>query len=268
VCASLTLKAGDAIDIDMKMRYPSSEEVRSYPSEFEVAHSEARLKRFNGSLALRSNDGDGVVVYLSGLPVYAHATREDGDDAKGNEAVTALLPRSGTVDRRPSDEESVRMFCTYMEYLGREACVVHVYEKKPVGIPEREFVVTDDGGLTKVEVPGGTRVGYSRSEEYVSRYFEDARADGYAVSNDEVIRFTNGRKTRRDAMKDDGEPLLARMESEQGLSELDCEFADVIPERGASARKIDVEFDITGWEVVRTDVGDDSEGGLLGGLFG
>lgn len=51
----------------MKMSYPSSEEVRSYPSGFEVAHSEARLKGFNGSLALRSDDCDGVVVYLRGF---------------------------------------------------------------------------------------------------------------------------------------------------------------------------------------------------------
>lgn len=99
-------------------------------------------------------------------------------------------------------------------------------------------------------------------------YFEDERASGYAVSNDEAIRFTNGHKTGREVMKEDGEPLLGRMESEQGLRELGCEFADVIPERGASARKIDVEFDITGWEVVRTDLEEESEGGLLGGILG
>ena len=70
-------------------------------------------------------------------------------------------------------------------------------------------------------------------------------------------------------MKDDGEPLLARMETEQGLKEIDCEFERVFPERGASSRKIDVEFDIMGWEVVRTDTGDgDKGGGLLRGLLG
>ena len=256
----------------MKMRYPSSEEVLSYPSEFEVAHSEARLKGFSGSLVMRSDDGDGdgdgVVVYLRGLPVYAHAKRADGGDARGNDAVGDLLSRSGTIDRRPSDSESVRMFCTYMEYLNRDRCVVHVYEKEPVEIPEREFVATGDGGLTKVKVPGGTRVGYSRTHEYVSRYFEEERADGYAVSNDRVVRFGNGHETGVDVVKDDSGPLLARMESETGLRELDCEFVDVIPERGASAQKINVEFDISGWEVVRTDMDEDSGGGLLSGLLG
>lgn len=253
---------------EMKMRYPSSEEVSSYTSEFEAAHSEARRKEFSGSLALRSNDCDGVVVYLRGLPVYAQAREAYEGDMRGIEAVNILLSRRGTVDRRPSDAESVRMFCTYMEYLGRDSCVVHVYEMEPVEVPAREFVVTGEGGLTKVEVPDGVRVGYSRSEEYVSKYFQKESADGYAVSNDEVVRFGNGHETGRDVMKEDEEPVLARMETEQGVRELDCEFADVIPERGGGARKIDVEFDIRGWEVVRTDASEESSGGFLSGLLG
>ncbi|MDZ7687611.1 MAG: hypothetical protein U5J64_02610 [Halobacteriales archaeon] len=253
------------------MQYPSSEEVRSYPSEFEVAHSEARHKGFTGSLVLRSDDGSGVIAYLNGLPVYAYARYDElskGDVSDG-EAVEILSRRRGTVDRHPSDSESVRMFLTYMKYLGRDEQIIHVYEKKPVKIAERTFLVTGDDGLTKVEVPAGARVGYAMSEEEVSRYFEDESADGYAVSNDAVLRFGNGHETGREEMKDDGEPLLARMESEEGLTEIDCEFEHVFPELGASSHKIDVEFDIQGWEVVRTDMDDEEDsGGLLRGLLG
>jgi len=253
------------------MQYPSSEEVRSYPSEFEVAHSEARHKGFTGSLVLRSEDVGGVIAYLEGVPVYAYARHDEvaKSDASGGDAVELLSSKDGTVDRHPSDSESVRMFLTYMEYLGRDEHIIHVYEKEPVEIAERTFLVTGDNGLTKVEVPAGTRVGYSLSEEDVSSYFEDESADGYAVSNDAVLRFGNGHETGREEMKDDGEPLLARMESEQGLKEIDCEFERVFPERGGSSRKIDVEFDIKGWEVVRTDTDDGGEsGGLLRGLLG
>lgn len=251
----------------MKMQYPSSEEVRSYPSEFEVAHSEARHKGFSGSLVLRSDEGDGVVVYLRGLPVYAHAMYRNGDDVRGVEAVDTLTLRSGTVDRRSSDTESVRMFCTYMKYLGRDDSIIHVYRTDEVEIAAREFIVMEDGDLTKVDVPEGVRVGYSRSVEDVSKYFERENADGYAVSNDTVVSFGNGHETERVELKDDGEPLLARMESEEGLNEIDCEFERVFPESGSNARKIDVEFDIQGWEVLRTDVGDES-GGLLSRLLG
>jgi|GEM_PF-2275115 len=246
----------------MKMQYPSSEDVRSYPSEFEVAHSEARHKGFSGSLVLRSDEGDGVVVYLRGLPVYAHAMYRDGDDVRGMEAVDTLTLRSGTVDRRSSDPESVRMFCTYMEYLGRNGSVIHVYRRNEVEIAAREFVVMGDGDLTKVDVPEGMRVGYSRSLEDVSKYFEKENADGYAVSNNMVVSFRNGHETEREVMKEDGEPLLARMGSEKGLDEIDCEFERVFPERGTGARKIDVEFDIQGWEVMRTDTEEES-GGIL-----
>ena len=251
----------------MKMQYPSSEDVRSYPSEFEVAHSEARHKGFSGSLVLRSDEGDGVVVYLRGLPVYAHAMYRDGDDVRGVEAVDTLTLRSGTVDRRSSDPESVRMFCTYMKYLGRDGSVIHVYRRNEVEIAAREFVVMGDGDLTKVDVPEGVRVGYSRSLEDVSKYFEKENADGYAVSNDTVVSFRNGHETEREVMKEDGEPLLARMESEKGLNEIDCEFERVFPERGTGARKIDVEFDIQGWEVMRTDTEEES-GGILNRLLG
>jgi hypothetical protein len=251
----------------MRMQYPSSEDVRSYPSGFEVAHSEARHKGFDGSLVLRSEDGDGVVVYRDGLPIYAHAMYQDGDDVCGSGAVEALKLRSGTVDRRPSDEESIRMFCTYMEYLGRENSLMRVYEKDEVEVGEREFVVTKGGDLTKVDVPGGVRVGYSRSLEEVSKYFENESADGYAVSNDAVVRFGNGHETESKVLKDDGEPLLARMESEKGLNEIDCEFERVFPERGTGTRKIDVEFDIKGWEVVRTD-GKEESGGILNRFLG
>ena len=253
----------------MKMQYPSSEEVRSYTSEFDVANSEACHKGFTGSLVLRSEDGDGVVVYLEGLPVYAYARYEgESSEARGSEAVKTLSGRGGTIEKRPSDEESVRMFRTYMEYLGRDDNNVLVYEKEPVRVEERVFLATGDDGLTKAEVPAGRRVGYARTEKDVSRYFERESADGYSVSNNAVLRYGNGHLTEREEMKDDGEPLLARMDTEKGLTEIDCEFERVFPETGTSSRKIDVEFDIHGWEVVRTDLDEDErKGGLLGGLL-
>jgi uncharacterized protein YehS (DUF1456 family) len=158
------------------------------------------------------------------------------------------------------------MFCTYMKYLGRDGSVIHVYRRNEVEIAAREFVVMGDGDLTKVDVPEGVRVGYSRSLEDVSKYFEKENADGYAVSNDTVVSFRNGHETEREVMKEDGEPLLARMESEKGLNEIDCKFERVFPERGTGARKIDVEFDIQGWEVMRTDTEEES-GGILNRLL-
>jgi len=254
------------------MLYPASEKVRSHSSKFEVAHLEARRKRFSGSLVLEADSGDGIAVYLRGMPVYAYAEYGDGTREYGDRAVDTLCLREGSIDRRTSEEEDVEMFCTYMEYLGKDKPLIYVYEKQKVNILERDLIVMRDEGLSKVNVPEGTRVGYSFSEKFASRYFEEENADGYALSNDAVVRFRDGHKRGGDHMKNDGEPILAKMESEQGLREHDCEFVDVIPEHsthGGGANRVNVEFDIEGWEIVRTDLKKKEENeGLISSLLG
>jgi len=255
------------------MLYPASEKVRSHSSKFEVAHLEARRKEFSGSLVLNSGSGDGIVVYLKGMPVYAYAEYSDGTKEHGDKAVGTLCLREGSIDRRTSDNENVEMFCTYMEYLKKDEPLIYVYEKQNIDVIERDLIVMRDGGLSKVNIPEGTRIGYSISEKFASRYFEEKKADGYALSNDAVVRFRDGYKRGGDQMKDDGDPILAKMESEQGLREHECEFVEVIPEHsthGGGARSVNVEFDIEGWEIVRTDLEKDEEKdeGLISSLLG
>ncbi|MDY7082328.1 MAG: hypothetical protein SXQ77_07985, partial [Halobacteria archaeon] len=54
--------------------------------------------------------------------------------------------------------------------------------------------------------------------------------------------------------KDDDEAILSRMESERGLREQECEFIDIFSEHAVgSVERINVEFDINGFEIVESD---------------
>ncbi|MDY7082040.1 MAG: hypothetical protein SXQ77_06465, partial [Halobacteria archaeon] len=89
----------------MELEYPPSNDVRTYESSFEAAHSEARQKGFNGSLVLRSDDGEGVIVYLDGYPIYSYYTNSDTKHAK--EAMEYIIQQRGEIDRHESEDETV-----------------------------------------------------------------------------------------------------------------------------------------------------------------
>lgn len=254
------------------MDYPPSEQVRTYESPFEAAHSEAREKGFNGSLVLRSDNGDGVVVYLDGWPIYGYYV--DSTEIYGEKAVQHLMPETGLIDRHESNDETVDMFHTYMEYLGRDDGLLDIAERERCEVLERELLITEDDELTKVEVPAGTRIGYAPRPKYAEKYAGEHGLTGYALSNNDVLYFDEGQKTGHEVFKEEEGSVLARMESDRGLRDQECDYCMIFPEHStSSARVVNVEFDIDGWEVVETEeaTGGDSGGekkGLIGRLVG
>ena len=245
------------------MRFPASEQVSSHESSFEAAHTEARKKEFVGSLVLSSSEGDGVVVYLDGWPVYAKYKGERELD--GEEAVGRMRDLSGDLDRHVSRQDSVEMFRTYMSYIGRDEGLIKMHRTDEVQVRERTILVTEGGNLEKTEIPEGLRLGYSADENQASEYFKEEGVTGYALSNSEVIFFENGTEVDRKNFKEDDMSILVRMDSEEGLGALECDFLNVYTQ-GSTGGQVDVEFDIRGWEVVK-ETGSDS-GGLISGLLG
>lgn len=254
------------------MDYPPSHEVRTYESSFEAAHSEAREKGFNGSLVLRSDNGDGVVVYLDGWPIYGYHV--NSTEAYGETAIESLIPETGLVDRHESNDETVDMFHTYMDYLGREQGLLDIAEKEECEVLERELLITVDDELTKIEVPAGRRIGYAPRPKYAEKYAEEHTLTGYALSNNDIIYFEDGRTVAHETFKEDGESMLARMESDRGLRGQECEYIKIFPEHNTStAQVVNVEFDIDGWEIVETESGSapkesEEKKGLIGRFIG
>lgn len=247
------------------MRYPASEEVASHQSTFEAAHTEARKKGFTGSLVFDAVEGEGVVVYLNGWPVYAEyqgPTYETSEDA-----VREMKGMSGEIDRHASRKDAVEMFKTYLNYIGRDEGFINVYRVDQVEIQKRTILVTKAGNLEKTQVPPGKRVGYSPSEDQAVEYFAEEGASGYALSNNEIIFFEEGEETERNRFKEDDLSTLVRMDSEEGLGALECEYLELYTQ-GSSGGKVDVEFDIQGWEIVEGSGEEESSGGLLSGVFG
>jgi len=245
------------------MRFPASEQVSSHESSFEAAHTEARKKEFVGSLVLSSTDGDGVVVYLDGWPVYAKYKGDEEID--GEEAVERMKELSGELDRHVSRQDSVEMFRTYMSYIGRDEGLITMHRTDEVEVHERTVLVTEGGTLNKTELPPGVRLGYSADERQARDYFDEKGMTGYALSNNEVIFFENGTVVEKKEFKEDDLSILVRMDSEEGLGALECDFLNVYTQ-GSTGGQVDVEFDIQGWEIVRET--EKNGGGLLSGLLG
>jgi len=249
-------------DIPDGMRYPASEQVSNHESSFEAAHTEARKKEFVGSLVLSSDEGDGVVVYLDGWPVYAKYKGDEEMD--GEMAVDYMKTLSGRLDRHVSRRDPVEMFRTYMEYIGRDEGLITMHRTDEVEVRKRTILVTESGTLEKTEVPPGIRLGYSADEKQAKRYFSEVSITGYALSNREIIFFEEGEEVDRKEFKEDDFSMLIRMDSEEGLGALECEFLKIYTQ-GSTGGQVDVEFDIQGWEIVEET---EQSGGLLSGILG
>lgn len=247
------------------MRYPASEEVASHQSTFEAAHTEARKKGFTGSLVFDAVEGEGVVVYLRGWPVYAEYQGPSYETSE--DAIHAMKGMSGEIERHASRKDAVEMFKTYLNYIGRDEGFINVYRVDQVTIQERTVLVTKAGNLEKTQVPSGKRIGYSPSEEQAKEYFSEENESGYALSNNEIIFFSDGKEDDRNRFKEDDLSTLVRMDNEEGLGALECEYLELYTQ-GSSGGKVDVEFDIQGWEIVETSGKTESSGGLLSGVFG
>ncbi|MDY7082318.1 MAG: hypothetical protein SXQ77_07930, partial [Halobacteria archaeon] len=180
------------------MKFPQSENVREYESSIEAAHSEAQRKLFDGSLVV-STDGEseGVIVYLGGYPIYAYyidgTDDTDVEEFHSENAVERLTQKHGEIQRHDSDADIVRMFHTYMEYLGRDENLINVYEKARMKVREKTVLVTRDATLDKVSLPEGERVGYAPSAGHAEKFARKHGFTGYAVSNNEVVFFRDGR---------------------------------------------------------------------------
>lgn len=247
------------------MEFPPAEEISTHESTFESAHSEAKQTQFDGSVYIDAGDAEGVAVYMEGWPIYAMYRGTDAE-AVGKEALDAMVPLSGTLERHTASRERVEMFRNYMEFVGRTDGLMDIYEPDNVEVRGRTILVTKAGDLEKVNVPGGVRRGYAPNEDYLASYFEKTGIDGYGLSNNEIVFYEDGEVAERERFKDDGLSILVRIDSKDGLGALECEYLDVYTQ-SESGGKADVEFDIEGWEIVESGE-DDSDGGIVGKIFG
>ncbi|MDY6780399.1 MAG: hypothetical protein SV760_07630 [Halobacteria archaeon] len=249
------------------MNVPPSQEVRSHESSFESAHSEAREKDFTGSLVIDGAGDKGVAVYLDGWAIYAQLTdKVEGSEVFGKEALERMIELSGTVERHVSDTGTIEMFRTYMDYIDRGDGLLNIYELDTVEVPERTVMVQKGGSVDKVTAPGGIRIGYSPNEDRATEVFEERGIDGYALSNDDIIFFENGEPNHRREFKQDGLSILVRVDSEEGLGALECEYVDMYTQGSGTGGNVDVEFDINGYEIVNTEEG--GSDGFISGLLG
>lgn len=246
------------------MKFPASERVKSHESSFESAHAEARKSEFTGTYLFNSVEGKGVTIYLDGWPVYAKYKGSSKEEAR--DATEIMKGQTGDVEVHASRRDRVEMFCTYMRYIGRDNALIDVYFVDEAEIPERKVLVTNNNTLDMSIIPPGTRVGYSPDRGQVIDFFSEREIGGYALSNDEVIFFSDGEVTDRERFKNDGLPMLVRMNSGEGLGELECDYLDLFTQ-GSSGGQVEVEFDIEGWEVVKNQQEEES-GGILSGVFG
>jgi hypothetical protein len=144
---------------------------------------------------------------------------------------------------------------------------VSIQKVKEVEVPKRTILVTDSRTVEKTELPAGVRIGYSTDENEAHSFFADELITGYAFSNSEVIFYEVGEEASRKQFKENDHSMLIRMESEECLDALECEFLNVykqgytdsllshltrrIPNISRKGRRlVDVEFDVQGWEIV------------------
>ncbi len=200
-----------------------------------------RQRGETGTLEL---SGDEYAVFLDGVVVYAR-TRE----LYGSQALDELSEAAGDPSVSPCEESRVRMYTTYMEYIGDDGVLdVEPLDGEAVDVIEVEGVLVQGVGNTpkgtyrgqtnpvdKSTFPSGRLVALAAEFENSKRFAEDHELTGYAVGDGDVVTYRGG------------EPLDRKtVEIERGVE-------TGLPESG-------------GWVVVDTsnDEGTSDGSGLLG----
>ncbi|MFB6283452.1 MAG: hypothetical protein ABEK59_05895 [Halobacteria archaeon] len=240
------------------MEHPSYHKSRTYSSSFQELHKTAMETNFNGSYLIEEDTASGVSAYLEGWPIYA---KYNGvNDYYGANAIQELSVLNKKVTEYVSSNALVKMFRTYMKYIGLDEGFMDIFEKPEIQVPERKILISKGDEVEKKKIPTGVRLGYSPNRECMFDYFRDTKLTGYALSNEKIWYFDKGRARNRERLKENGLPMLMRIGSEINLGVLDTEFSEVYLQSPVDD-EVDIEYDISGWEIV-----DSARGGSNGFL--
>ncbi|MDY7083219.1 MAG: hypothetical protein SXQ77_12640, partial [Halobacteria archaeon] len=138
----------------------------------------------------------------------------------------------------------------YMEYIGRDEGIMRIYQTEEAVMPERGILVTEGTEVNELTVPEGIRLGYALNREYAEEFFRREGIGGYALANNEIIFFENGRTTNSIKFQED-HPSITMTVTSGNLDEVESEYATIYKGEGGSDTQI--EYDIEGWEIVDTD---------------
>jgi len=200
------------------MRKPPSEERTAFEEEgFASVHENIRNDGFTGTVET-VYDGGGA-VFLNGAAVYARHGDEAAEEALGS----LRSDDESRVRASVSTPEAVRMFRTYLRYIGDDALLTvepldgaevdaHAVEGVTVeGVSDTMSTPAQrDGGantnqfLTRASVsvkastpersvfPEGRRTALAPDGEALSRHVSRAGVTGYAAGDGAVVTFVDG----------------------------------------------------------------------------
>jgi len=214
------------------MRTPHTVSVQRQDEGFVSAHRRTRSDA--ATRVVEFNRGDAGAVFLNGVAVYARHGDKTGCDALG--------PLSGSdadvtvSDCRPAD---VRMFKTYVSYLGDEA----VLDAEPLGNDRIEMQrvegVLVDGVRSLASAswrgesdtsdrtffPEGDRIALVADAASLEDYVEANDLTGYAAGDGAAVTFRDG-ETVDGASVDLGEPVRTGVSAGGGWVIVDSDTDD------------------------------------------
>lgn len=183
------------------MRTPNSISKESREEKFASAHGRMRSTGKTG--VVETTDGvDAGVVFFNGVSVYARY-----GEKKGTDALEALSSRPDLgVRTKRCKPEGVRMFQTYVAYLGDDAVVrAEPLDSTEIGVQRIEGVLVDGvknlaaaswrGESTTTDrsfFPKGIRTALLPDLVSLRRYVADTEITGYAAGNGKAVTFRNG----------------------------------------------------------------------------
>lgn len=227
------------------MEYPSYNRSRKHSESFEKLHQKAIERNFNGSYVVEAGEAQGVTTYLEGWPIYARY--EGVNDFYGMDAIQELSVLNKTVTEYVSSNDLVKMFRTYMKYIGKDEGFMDIIEKPEVELPTRKTLNSEE----EIELPAGVRLGYSPNKECMLEFCKNSLLTGYALSNRKIWYSDKGIVRDKKNLQENDLPLLLRMNSDRDLGSLDTEFAEVYLQTSKKG-EIEMEYDISQWEIVDT----------------
>jgi hypothetical protein len=216
------------------MRAPNTateeSEERSEEGTFETVHRDMRDRGATG--VVESNEGtDAGAVFLDGVVVYARYGDETGADALGPLTNSGLGFMKG--ESAPDD---VRMFRTYVRYLGDDALL----ESEPlgddtVGMQRVEGVLVDgvrnlaaaswrgeSDTSDRTFFPEGDRVALAADAASLRRYASANDLTGYAAGDGKVVTFRDG-ETVDGASVDLNDPVRSEVDAGGGWVVVDSD---------------------------------------------
>jgi hypothetical protein len=183
------------------MRTPNSISKERREEKFASAHERMRSTGKTG--VVEPADGvDAGVVFLNGVAVYARY-----GEKKGKEALEALSSRPDLgVSTKLCSAEDVRMFRTYVAYLGDNAVVrAEPLDSTRLGVQRVEGVLVDGvknlaaaswrGESTTTDrsfFPKGVRTALLPDLVSLRRHVSEAELTGYAAGKGKAVTFRNG----------------------------------------------------------------------------